>query len=260
MGKERSVSRGLLRQRVLSVLSPLAALGAWEAMAAAGLLDTRFVPPPTAVMRTLWALLLSGELTRHLFTSLSRIFFGFLSGAIPGIALGLWMGLSPIARAVIDPFVAATFPIPKIAILPLLMIFFGLGETPKILIIAIATVYLVLINTMTGVMNLPRIYLDVARNFDAPRWKLFTRVVLPGALPFTFSGLRLGLSTSLIVIVAAEFVAANEGIGFLIWQSWQTLAVERMFVGLMVLAMLGVVITVALQEAERILIPWRENR
>jgi NitT/TauT family transport system permease protein len=260
MGKERSVSRGLLRQRVLSVLSPLAALGAWEAMAAAGLLDTRFVPPPTAVMRALWALLLSGELTRHLLASLSRILFGFLSGAIPGIGLGLWMGLSPTARAVIDPFVAATFPIPKIAILPLLMIFFGLGETSKILIIAIATVYLVLINTMTGVMNLPRIYLDVARNFSAPRWKLFTRVVLPGALPFTFSGLRLGLSTSLIVIVAAEFVAANEGIGFLIWQSWQTLAVERMFVGLMVLAMLGVVITVALQEAERILIPWRENR
>lgn len=130
----------ILQQRVLSVASPLAALPIWEVVAAAGLVDTRFIPPPTAVMRALWALLLSGELTHHVLTSLLRILLGFLSGAIPGIALGLWMGLSPTARAVIDPFIAATFPIPKIAILPLLMIFFGLGEFSKVLIIAIATV------------------------------------------------------------------------------------------------------------------------
>lgn len=257
MGTELPARRRILQQRALSVLSPLAALAIWELLAAAGLLDTRFIPPPTAIVRALGTLLQSGELTHHIAASLLRILLGFLSGAIPGIALGLWMGLSPTARAVIDPFVAATFPIPKIAILPLLMIFFGLGEFPKVLIIAIATVYLVLINTMAGVLNLPRIYLDVARNFGAPRRKLFLRVILPGALPFVFTGLRLGLSTSLLVIVAAEFVAANEGIGFLIWQSWQTLAVERMFVGLMTLAVLGVLITVALQEAERLLIPWR---
>jgi hypothetical protein len=117
-------------------------------------------------------------------------------------------------RAALDPIVAATFPIPKIALLPLIMLAFGIGEGSKITIVAIAVIYLVLINTMIGVLTIDRIYFDVAKNFGAPWPKLFARVIIPGALPLIFSGLRLSMGVSLIVIVSAEFVAAKSGIGY----------------------------------------------
>ena len=114
------------------------------------------------------------------------------------------MGLSRYVRAALDPIVAATFPIPKIAILPLIMLYLGIGEASKIAIIAIAVVYLVLINTMVGVLTIDRVYFDVAKSYNAPWRKLFTRVIIPGAAPMIFAGLRLSLGVSLIVIVSAS--------------------------------------------------------
>ena len=112
---------------------------------------------------------------------------------------------------------------------------------------------------MLGVMTLEAIYFDVARNFGAPWLKLFTRVIIPGALPHIFTGLRLALGVSLIVIVGAEFVAAQSGIGYLIWTSWESLMIEKMFVGIIVITVLGVASTFALKELERLCIPWRKD-
>jgi ABC-type nitrate/sulfonate/bicarbonate transport system permease component len=205
-------------------------------------------------------LIRSGELWTHLSVSLLRLAAGFVLGTIPGIAVGLLMGLSRYVRAGLDPIVAATYPVPKIAILPLIMLYFGIGEASKIVIIAVAVVYLVLINTMVGVMTIDPIYFDVAKNYNAPWRKLFTRVIIPGALPLIFAGLRLSLGVSLIVIVSAEFIAAKSGIGYLIWSSWETLLIENMFVGIIVITVLGAVSTFVLKELERALIPWRKER
>jgi NitT/TauT family transport system permease protein len=120
-------------------------------------------------------------------------------------------------------------------------------------------IYLALINTMIGVMTIDRIYFDVAKNFGAPWPKLFTRVIIPGALPLIFSGLRLSMGVSLIVIVSAEFVAARAGIGYLIWTSWNMLVVENMFVGIIVITVLGVLSTFLLKELERVCIPWQQE-
>lgn len=248
------------KERLLAIGSPVALLVLWQILSWLNVLDARFVPSPITIFEGGIVLVRSGELWTHLSVSLWRLIGGFLVGTIPGIALGLIMGLSRYVRAALDPIVAATYPIPKIAILPLIMLYLGIGEASKIAIIAIAVVYLVLINTMVGVLTIDRVYFDVAKSYNAPWRKLFTRVIIPGAAPMIFAGLRLSLGVSLIVIVSAEFVAAKAGIGYLIWSSWETLVIENMFVGIIVITVLGVVSTFLLKELERILMPWRREQ
>jgi len=247
------------QERMLAVLSPIALLLLWQLFSSVNFFDARYVPSPIAIFKAGWALTQSGELWLHLKASTLRLVAGFVLGAIPGIAIGLVMGLNRLVRAALDPIIAATYPIPKIALLPLIMIAFGIGEGSKIVIVAIAVIFLVLINTMMGVLTIDRIYFDVAKNFGAPWPKLFSRVIIPGALPLIFSGLRLSMGVSLIVIVSAEFVAAKSGIGYLIWTSWSMLIIENMFVGIVVITVLGVVSTFLLKELERLCIPWRQG-
>src|SRR4051812_26885457 len=167
------------QERLLAFGSPLALLLLWELLVAAKAVDARFLPAPTTIFESAWEMTLSGELWIHVKASLLRLAGGFFIGALPGTALGLIMGLNRYVRAALDPIVAATYPIPKIAILPLVMLAFGIGEASKIAIVAIAVIYLALINTMVGVMTLDRIYFEVARNYNAPWHKLFTRVIIP---------------------------------------------------------------------------------
>jgi ABC-type nitrate/sulfonate/bicarbonate transport system permease component len=252
VAKKRSLDRAL------SILSPVLLLVLWEIAARAGLVDVRFFPAPSAIFENFVEILRSGELWTHLSISLVRILVGFLLGAIPGIVIGLAMGLSSITRAIVQPLVHATFPIPKVAILPLLILIFGLGEMSKYAIIAIAVVYLVLINTYEGVRDISPIYLDVGHNFGASRSMMFLDIALPGALPQILTGLRLGMGVALLVIVAAEFVGAKSGIGYMIWNSWQIFAVEKMYVGLLLTAALGFLAAGISALMERMLIPWRQ--
>jgi len=247
------------RERLLSILSPLLLLAVWELSVRAGLVDRRFIPAPSIILVALWDMLASGELARHLGASLGRIIAGFTIGVVPAVLLGLWMGLSRPVRAVVDPLVAAVYPIPKIAILPLLMVFFGIGEASKIAVVAISAFFPILINTYTGVATVDRIYLDVAHSFGASRTLVFRRVVFPGALPVIFAGVRLALGVCLIVIVSAEFVAARSGIGFLIWSSWEILLIDKMFVGLLVIAAIGTLMNILLKEIQRRAIPWQSE-
>jgi ABC-type nitrate/sulfonate/bicarbonate transport system permease component len=247
------------RERLLSILSPLLLLAVWEVAVRAGLVDRRFIAAPSIILVALWDMLASGELARHVGISLWRIAAGFGIGVVPAVLLGLWMGLSRPVRAVIDPLIAAVYPIPKIAILPLLMVFFGIGESSKIAVVAISAFFPIVINTYAGVANIERVYLDVAQSFGASRALVFRRVVFPGALPVIFAGIRLALGVCLIVIVSAEFVAARSGIGFLIWSSWEMLLIDKMFVGLLVIAVIGTLLTILLREIQRWAIPWRSE-
>lgn len=247
------------QERALAILSPVAVLAAWQLLSHFGLIDRRYVPSPASIAEAGWALARSGELWVHVGASLYRLAVGFVIGAVPGVLLGMVMGLNRWVRAAIDPLVAALYPIPKIAVLPLLMLVFGLGDGSKIAVVAISVLFLTIINTTVGVMQLDRIYFDVAKNYGTPWYRLFQRVILPGALPTIFAGLRISLGVSLVVLVGAEFVASRAGIGYLIWSSWETLMVENMFVGIIVITVLGVLSTFLLHECERVLIPWRRN-
>jgi ABC-type nitrate/sulfonate/bicarbonate transport system permease component len=251
--------RRVTQERALAILSPLAVLAVWQIASSLGLIDQRYVPSPVAIAKAGWALATTGELGKHIWDSLRRLALGFVVGAVPGVLIGMIMGLNRWVRATLDPLVAALYPIPKIAILPLLMLVFGLGDASKVAVVAMSVLFLTIINTTVGVVQLERIYFDVARNYGTPWHKLFARVILPGALPTIFAGLRISLGVSLVVLVSAEFVASNSGIGYLIWTSWQTLVVENMFVGIIVVTILGVLTTFLLHECERLLIPWRQD-
>lgn len=248
------------KERLLSIVSPLALLVLWQILSWAGALDPRFVPSPIGIGAAAYELIRDGELMHHIWISLLRVAAGFLVGAIPGMAIGLAMGVSRWARAAIDPVVAALFPIPKISLLPLIMLYLGIGEASKVALVALAVIFLVLINAMAGVLAIDPIYFDVAKNYGASRRKLWTRIVIPGALPMIFVGMRLGIGVAFIVIVAAEFVAARSGIGYLIWTSWEVMRIETMFVGIIVITVLGVLSTFLLRELERVVIPWRKER
>jgi len=273
------------RDRILSIGFPILLLALWELTVDLNWLDARFFPAPSTVGGALWNLIANGELVGklwllpgligagdwagvqrvveegHLWVSLFRIFAGFLLGAMPGIILGVIMGMNRTIRVSLDPVISAVYVLPKIAILPLVMLIFGIGEVSKVVIVGIASFFLVLINTTAGVRDIEPIFFEAGRNYGANRWQMFWHVTIPGALPIIFAGLRLSLGTALIVIIAAEFVAAKYGLGYLIWFSWQTLLTENMFAGLVIVMVLGALFTSGLQTIERWLMPWqREER
>ena len=163
-------------------------------------------------------------------------------------------------RRIIDPLVAALHPIPKIAVLPLIMIVFGIGESSKIVSVAVAVFFPVLINTMAGVLQISPIYFEVAKNYGASLFRVLTRVVVPGSLPMVLTGMRLALNVALVVTIAIELVAAQEGLGDMIWFAWETLRTEELYVSLAVTAALGISFNVLLQYLTARLVPWQAER
>jgi ABC-type nitrate/sulfonate/bicarbonate transport system permease component len=257
-------SRGKLsagnRDRLINIASPIVLLALWEIAVRVGMLDARFFPAPSRVFDTFVKLIESGALWVNTWASLQRLFWGFLLGGVPALLLGIAMGLYRPLRASVEPLVAATYPIPKSAILPLILLIFGLGEASKIVMVAIGVFYPVLINSVAGVLEINRIFLDVGRNFGAGRWQVFCTIALPGALPLVIAGVKLGLGMGLILIAIAEMIGAKSGLGYMIWNAWEILSVETMYVGLIVIALLGFLFSLALNELERFIIPWKAER
>jgi NitT/TauT family transport system permease protein len=256
-GGGQGVWRILHSHAVMAFASPLLLLVIWEIAGRLGWLDQRFFPIPSSILGELVVLLGSGELLANLGWTLQRVAIGFCLGAVPAIVLGLVMGLSPALTAIFRPVIAAIYPIPKIALFPLIMLMFGLGETSKWVIVAIAVFFQVFFSTLAGVANIERIYLDVAGNFGASRWQAYRWIAMPAALPFIFTGCQLGIGMALIVVVVAEQFGTKMGLGYMIWRSWQVFEVRDMFVGLMMVALLGYAIQLAMGALEGWIIRWK---
>jgi ABC-type nitrate/sulfonate/bicarbonate transport system permease component len=250
--------RGQLVEDLLSHFSPLILLLAWQLCSQFGLLDSRFYPAPSTIIQS-W-LKIVPEWIGHVGISMQRAGIGFLLGTIPALIIGVAMGLSPLVRSMIQPSIAALYPVPKIAIFPLVMLVFGLGETNKWVIVAIGVFFQVCINTVTGVVNIDQIYLDVGKNFGARRKDYYLDIALPGALPIIFAGLRLGWGVALLLLVTAELANSKSGLGYLIWQSWQTFQIEEMYIGLVTISIIGYLSFQVLDVLEHILIPWKPRR
>jgi NitT/TauT family transport system permease protein len=245
------------QERLLYLVSPIGLLLVWQLLLMAGFGDRRFIPAPTDIAVRFWELTANGELPWHTLVTLYRVFAGFIIGAVPAIAVGLLMAMFRPVRVFFDPLVAALFPIPKVALMPLLLLAFGFGDASKIALVAIAVFFPVVVNTYAGAANIEKLYWDVAKNYGASPVVLFTRIVFFGALPLIFAGLRIALAVSFVVLVAAEFVASKSGLGYLIWNSWELLRVDYMFVGIVVIGLLGVFMSVVMQELENLAIPWK---
>jgi ABC-type nitrate/sulfonate/bicarbonate transport system permease component len=247
------------RDRILSIASPLGLLLAWELAAETGLIDVRFFPAPSSIISKLVEMARSGELTENVLISLQRIVLGFLLGGVPAIVIGIAMGIWRPIRAIVDPLIVATYPIPKSSLLPLILLIFGLGEMSKVMMVAIGVFYPMAINATAGVLQINQIYLDVGKSFKASPWDTFRTIALPGALPFIMTGVKLGAGLALILIAIAEMVGAKSGIGYMIWSAWETFAVAKMYVGLFVIALIGFAISLMLNEIERWVIRWKAD-
>ncbi len=237
-------------------LCVLGFLTLWEILARLEWISPLFFPAPTRVLRTLIELSASGKLIENLGATLSRLLAGFLLGSLPGLILGLGMGWSASMRIIVDPIIAALHPIPKIAIFPLIMIIFGIGEASKIVAVAIAAFFPMLINSMAGVRQLNAVYFEVARNYGASWWKTLTRLIFPGSLPLILTGTRLALNMAMVITIAVELISAKKGLGVMIWFSWQTLRVEELYATLLITSLLGIFFNYSLQTITRLCVPW----
>lgn len=251
--------KALFSDRTISILSPLILLAVWEACARTGLIDVRFFPAPSNIIKHLVEMGSSGELWRHTGASLYRLAVGFFVGAVPAIVLGLAIGLYRPVRAAFDPLISATYPIPKSSLLPLILLIFGLGESSKIAMVAIGVFFPVVINTAAGVRQIAPIFLDVGRNYGASRFNMFRTVALPGALPLIMTGIKLGAGMGLVLIAIAEMVGAKSGLGYMIWNAWELFDVQTMYVGLFVIAIIGFVMNIGFDALESVIVPWRKG-
>jgi len=246
-----------ISERLISIASPLLLLLLWEICARGSIIDTRFFPAPTVIVDKMIQMGASGELWEHLRASMQRLAIGLVFGGIPAVLIGIAMGLYRPIYAAVDPLISATYPIPKSSLLPLMLLIFGLGESSKIVMVAIGAFYPIVINTAAGVRQIPTIFLDVGRNFKASRLRMFSTIALPGALPFIMTGIKLGAGMSLVLIAIAEMVGAKNGLGYMIWNAWEIFDVATMYVGLFVIALIGFALNLLIDLVERLVIPWK---
>jgi len=247
----------LQRFRLTSGVIGLLVLLGWEAASRTAMIPPLFFPPPSEIFATIAHLLASGELTTNIAATLVRLFAGFLLGASAGLSLGILLGLSPSFRRIVDPMIASLHPVPKISLFPLIMIIFGIGALSKSLVVAIAAFFPIVINTMTGVREISPIHFEVASNYGASRWHVFRHVILPGSSPMILAGVRLALNISLSITTSVELIIGQNGLGAMIWLSWQTMKTEKLFAAIFCLALIGIGFRVAVNHLERKLVPWQ---
>lgn len=250
---------GLLRRRdlILSIATPIAFLVMWEIAARTGLIDARIFSSPLNILQTGYGMIVDGSLVTHTWATIYRLLLGFVLGSVVGIGVGLVMGVFRPLRAAFGPMFTALYALPMIAILPLLLLIFGLTETPRVLAVAISVFFVLQINTVAGIMQIDSRILEAAKAYNAKGLNLFRTVLLPAALPTIATGLRVAAGMAVTVVTAVEFVAANAGLGFLVWNSWQLFQPAVMYVGLICVAILGAVFTFVLVALERFITPWR---
>jgi len=232
-------------------------LASWELASSSGLLPALFMPAPHAVLRALGELIADGRLFAHLSASLQRIVFGWILGSAAGTAVGFAMGLFGLVRAVGLPLTAAFFPIPKIALLPLFILWFGIGEPSKLATIGFGVFFPSVISALTAVEQVPRSLVRMAQSFGVPAWSIVRTVILPGALPGILAGFRISSSIALILVVAAEMIGAQRGIGAFVLAAGNLMQTDQLIAGVLVLSGLGLVISWLIGRAERRLLRWR---
>jgi len=247
-------------QRLLRIASPFLLLIAWELAARVGLLDRRFFPPPSEIAVAASSMIRTGQLSEAIGYSLRRLLLGYFFGAVSGALVGLLLGLSSWMRALVEPWLLVTYPVPKLAIYPLLILIVGLGEMPIVILLAIAVFYIVSINTTAGVLAIKPVILDVGRDCNASFLQSVRTIALPASLPHIMTGLEVSLGIAYIVLVAVEFVGAEHGLGSVIWSSWQLFDVAPMYVAVTTVSVLGYLSVLGLRALGDRIMPWRQVR
>ena len=245
---------------LLSIGSVLAVLALWFATAALQLIPELFLPSPASVWQKFLEVSRQGfmqaTLGQHLAESIGRVFSALTAAVMIGVPVGLWMGLNKWVRAALDPLVELLRPIPPLAYLPLLVIWFGIGETTKILLIFFSILAPVIISTVHGVLSHQQNRERAALSLGATRWQVLRYVILPAALPQILTGIRIGLGVGWSTLVAAELVAADRGIGFMVQSAAQFLVTDVVILGILLIAVIAFALELGLRALQRKLAPW----
>lgn len=252
---------GAIFYAVVPYLVIAAVLLAWELAVRINGIAPIFLPAPSVILKYLVAMILDGSLLHHLAITFLRIIGGFGVAAITGIAVGVVMGMSPLAARIVDPWIAALYPLPKISLIPLLIIWLGTGESYKIVISAVTAFFPVAISTFASIRQVDRGLMKAAKDLGANARQIQFNIVIPAALPGIFSGLQLGMGVTIIMVVAAEMIggSSDSGMGYLLIHAGQVMETEKVFAGLIVLAVFGAVITNAQKRIDRLIAPWVEK-
>lgn len=248
------------RERWWAVLTMAAALVAWEWASRAGVISRLFFPAPSEVLNALVRSARQGDLFIHVRATLQRVALGVFAGGSIGLLFGLVLGWSPRLRAYVDPFIATFHPIPKITVLPLIMMVFGVGESSKVVVVAIGVFFPMLLTAMAGVRQIQATYFDVAAVYGATPLQMFGQIVLPGSLPFVLTGVRLAFNIGLLMTLAVELVTAQRGLGRMIWFAWETMRIENLYAALAVIAAIGIGFNAFLGWLTTRLVPWHAER
>jgi NitT/TauT family transport system permease protein len=262
-GQKRHIIRNrvsFLEQKIpgyASVIGIVGILVLWEVICQLELVPPLFLPAPSSILLAGWDMLTSGELHENVLASLFRIAVGYAIGAVCGIVFGLLLGFSRWVDAVLTPIVYSIYPIPKIALLPLIILWLGIGETPKFTMIALGVFFPVVINTYSGVKNVDPIWIKAAVTFGSSHLNVIRKVILPGSLPMIFAGLKLAAGTSLLLLVSAEMIAAQQGLGSMILHYGNLMITTKLMVGVLILSLLGLLFNRGLQWLEHKLLPWK---
>lgn len=236
----------------------------WHLASTLGWVSAVFLPTPAKVAEAFVKLLQKGyvdsTLGEHAWASLGRVFFALLATTVIAVPVGVAIGASRVGRGILDPIVEFVRPLPPLAYLPLVIIWFGIGEPSKILVIGLAMLAPIAISTAAGIRSAPLSQINAARSLGASRLQVLTEVLLPSALPEILTGIRIALGAGWSTLVAAELVAASRGLGFMIQSAAQFLVTDYVIVGIFVISGLAFAFEVVLRLVERIFLPWARHR
>jgi sulfonate transport system permease protein len=244
---------------VISWLAPVALVIVWETLARCGWLSPQVLPAPSKVMNTAWRLTLNGSLLRDLGTSLARAAIGFLIGGSIGFVLGTLVGFSRLAEAAIDRSMQMIRAIPFLALLPLVIVWLGVGESQKIFLVALGVAFPIYINTVLGIRQVDPKLIELGRVRGLSALQLIRRIILPGALPSILTGVRYALATAWLALVVAETIGAQSGLGFLAMDAREFLRTDVIVLTIVLYALIGIAADSIARTLERSLLAWHPN-
>ncbi|MEU7817795.1 ABC transporter permease [Pseudonocardia sp. NPDC049154] len=254
--RHRRNTRGRRIDNALRFGVPIGLLVIWQLAAMLDLFDRRFFPAPVDVVESLGAAVSTGALQEAALVSTYRLVVGFVVGAVVGLVMGFLLGRIRRLDVALDPIISALYTVPKLAMLPILLLIFGLSDLPILVLIAASVFFIVVISTTAAVTAVQKNYMEPAQCFGATRLQTLRHVILPASLPSIFVSLRLAAGNAVLVLIGIEFVQGAAGMGYLIWNSWQLFDVGRMYVGVVLVAIFGVLFQALITGLGRLLTPW----
>jgi sulfonate transport system permease protein len=254
--KPSRLGRDAAVQRLLPWAVPVAVIAAWQFASQFGMLSTRVLPEPWAVVKAFWALALSGEMARHVATSTWRALVGFAIGGGLGLLLGLLTGTFRIAETLLDSTLQMVRNIPALALIPLVILWFGIDETAKLFLVAVGVFFPVYLNTFHGIRSVDKGLIEMARSYGLTGWRLYAQVILPGSVASILVGVRFSLGLMWVLLIVAETISAQAGIGYMTMNAREFLQTDVVLVGILLYALLGKLADVAAKALERGWLRW----